>query len=158
MILVCLEFWGQFDVKHVKNWINIGIHLVPGTVRNMTNQTITWTNVYLFEVRSSDICLRSISREKLKISVFDMSMNIPYLRLHNSQGQWVNSLCSSGTIWQHRSGSTLVQVMTCCLTAPNHYPNQCWLIISDVMWYPSEGITMRRSKGTNQYNNVENYI
>ena len=31
-----------------------------------------------------------------------------------------------------RSGSTLAQVMACCLTAPSHYLNQCWLIISKI--------------------------
>ena len=44
----------------------------------------------------------------------------------------VNSLRPSGTIWWHRSGSTLAQVMSCCLMAPSHYLNQCWLIISMV--------------------------
>ena len=29
-----------------------------------------------------------------------------------------------------RSGSTLAQVMACCLTAPSHHLNLCWLIIS----------------------------
>ena len=43
-----------------------------------------------------------------------------------------NSLRPSDVIWQHRSGSTLAQVMACCLTAPSHYLNQCWLIISKV--------------------------
>ena len=28
---------------------------------------------------------------------------------------------------------TLVQVMACCLTASNHYPNQCWRIISEIL-------------------------
>ena len=32
--------------------------------------------------------------------------------------------------WRHRSGSTLAQVMSCSLTAPSHYLNQCWLISS----------------------------
>ena len=32
-------------------------------------------------------------------------------------------------------GSTLAQVMTCCLMAPSHYLNQCWLIISEVQWH-----------------------
>ena len=41
--------------------------------------------------------------------------------------QCVNSLWSSDAIWQHRSGSPLAQVMACCLTAPSHYLNQCWL-------------------------------
>ena len=43
-----------------------------------------------------------------------------------------NSLRPSDTIWRHRSGSTLAQVMACCLIAPSHYLNQCWLIISKV--------------------------
>ena len=46
--------------------------------------------------------------------------------------QWVNSLRPREAIWWHRSGSTLAQVMACCLTAPSHYLNQCWLIISKV--------------------------
>ena len=28
---------------------------------------------------------------------------------------------------RQRYWSTLVRVMACCLTAPSHYPNQCWL-------------------------------
>ena len=43
-----------------------------------------------------------------------------------------NSLRPRDTIWRHRSRSTLDQVMACCLTAPSHYLNQCWLIISKV--------------------------
>ena len=40
------------------------------------------------------------------------------------------SLWPSDAIWRHGSWSTLVQVMVCCLTAPSHYLNQCWLIIT----------------------------
>ena len=47
----------------------------------------------------------------------------------------INSLWSSDTIWCQRSGSTLVQVMACCLTAPSHYLNQNWLIIREVNWH-----------------------
>ena len=57
----------------------------------------------------------------------------------------VNSLRPSDAIWRQWSGSTLSQVMVCCLTAPSHYLNQCWLIISYVPWHSSEGITIRRS-------------
>ena len=42
-------------------------------------------------------------------------------------------------IWWHRSGSTLAQVMTCCLIAPSHYLNQCWLVIGEILWHSSEG-------------------
>ena len=38
----------------------------------------------------------------------------------------VNLSWPSDAIWRQRSGSTLAQVMACCLTAPSHYLNQCW--------------------------------
>ena len=49
-----------------------------------------------------------------------------------------NWLWPNDTIWQHRSGSTLAQVMACGLTAPSHYLNQYWLPISKVMWHSTE--------------------
>ena len=36
-------------------------------------------------------------------------------------------------------GSTLVQLMACCLMAPRHHLNQYWLIISEVLWHSPEG-------------------
>ena len=50
-----------------------------------------------------------------------------------------NSLWPSDAIWCQRSGSTLDQVMVCCLTAPSHYLNQCWLIITKVLQHLPEG-------------------
>ena len=35
--------------------------------------------------------------------------------------------------------------MACCLKAPSHYFNQCWLIISKVQWHSSEGNFTRDS-------------
>ena len=35
----------------------------------------------------------------------------------------INSLWPSDAIWRHIAGSTLVQVMACCLTATSHYLN-----------------------------------
>ena len=52
---------------------------------------------------------------------------------------YLNSLWPSDAIWRQGSRSTLVQVMACCLTAPSHYLNQCWLIITKVPWCSSEG-------------------
>ena len=34
-------------------------------------------------------------------------------------------------IWWHASGSTLDQIVVCCLVAPSHYLNQWWPIITD---------------------------
>ena len=71
---------------------------------------------------------------------------------------WLTHCGPSDAIWRQRSGSTLAQVMAWCLTAPSHYLNQCWLIISKVLWHSSEGIIMRRYEDTNQLNNIENTI
>ena len=49
----------------------------------------------------------------------------------------INLLWLSDPIWRLESGSTLVQVMACCLTAPSHYLNQCWHI-SKVQRHSSE--------------------
>ena len=65
-------------------------------------------------------------------------------------GTYINSLWPSNTIRRQGTLSTLAQVMACCLMAPSHYLNQCWLIISKVMWHSSEGIIMRRSEDTDQ--------
>ena len=56
---------------------------------------------------------------------------VNYSIMYIFQLTWtINSLWPSGAIWQHRSGSTLAQVMACCLMAPSYYLNQCWLIIN----------------------------
>ena len=60
----------------------------------------------------------------------------------------LNSLWPSDAIWQHRSGSTIAQVMACCLTGSSHYPNQCWLIISKDLW----GNLTRDTQTINYYN------
>ena len=64
----------------------------------------------------------------------------------------INSLRPSDTIWRHKSGSTLAQVMACCLTAPSHYLNQCWLIVSKVQWHPSESNFTRDTSATSPWN------
>ena len=45
-----------------------------------------------------------------------------------------NSLEPSDIIWQQKSGLRLAQVMACCLAAPSHYLNQCWLVMRCVLW------------------------
>ena len=53
----------------------------------------------------------------------------------------INSLWPNDAIRGRRSGSTLAQVMACCLMAPSHYLNQCWLITSKIC------IIHRRTRG-----------
>ena len=78
---------------------------------------------------------------------------LPYVRVivFDAQDITRSMLNSSGptdAIWRWRSWSTLVQVMACCLTAPSHYLNQRWLIISKILWHSSGDIIIR----------FENYI
>ena len=60
-----------------------------------------------------------------------------FVSLNKLLGKWwscwqFNSLGPSDAIWRQRSGSTLVHVMACCLTAPSHYLNHWSLRSSDV--------------------------
>ena len=92
----------------------IALRLMP---LNLTNENLTWVQVLAW-------CPQETSHY----------LNQWWTRSPTSYGinrlHWVNSLRPSDAIWRHRSGSTLVQVMACCLTALSHYLNQCWLIIS----------------------------
>ena len=57
---------------------------------------------------------------------------------HEPEVLCLNSLRPSDAIWRQWFWTTLAQVMACCLTAPSHYLNQCWLIIRGVLWHTSE--------------------
>ena len=73
------------------------------------------------------------------------------------------SLRTSDALWHPRIWWTLVQVMACCLTAPNHYLNQCSPIISEVPWHYhlqlqdyKENLKITISKGTlNHYKTTD---
>ena len=64
----------------------------------------------------------------------------------------LNPLWPNDAIWRHRSGSTLAQVMACCLTAPSHYLNQFWLIISKIQLHSSDGSFTRDTSVINDEN------
>ena len=74
-------------------------------------------------------------------------------------GHWqhINSLRPSDATWQHESGSTLAQVMACCLMAPSHYLNQCWLITKGVLWHSPESNFTGNAQDITLKNEFENY-
>ena len=53
-------------------------------------------------------------------------------------------------------GSILAQVMACCLTAPSHYLNQCWLI-SEVLWHSPGNNFYMSAQATILHNEFEIY-
>ena len=69
--------------------------------------------------------------------------------LNSWSPQAINSLWLCDAILHHRSGSPLVQVTACCLTAPSHYLNQCWLNISDGQWYSHKSNFTRDTSAIN---------
>ena len=80
------------------------------------------------------LCLFWLQEQQIE-SPFYLFMFI--LAAGNAQIRPLNSLGPGDAIWHWRSWSTLIQVMACCLTAPSHHLNQCWLIIRKVLWHSS---------------------
>ena len=48
--------------------------------------------------------------------------------------------------------------MVCCLTAPSHHLNQCWLTISQVQWHSSECNFTRDTSAVCHWNKLEKYL
>ena len=75
--------------------------------------------------------------------------------------QWfdfkINTLSPSHVIWRQGYMSTLAQVMACCLTAPSHYLNQCWLMISEVLWHSPDSNFTENAKDIYRWNEFEIY-
>ena len=54
---------------------------------------------------------------------------------------FMDSLWPGDAMWWHGSESALDKVMVCCLTAPSHYLNQCWLIVKGILWHSNNNLT-----------------
>ena len=93
---------------------------------------VLWSEV--FQRRS--LAARLCEDTQLQLGVINLTKNMKSIKKTHNR---FNSLRPSDTKWWHRFGSTLAQVLAWCLTAPSHYLNQCWLIISNVQWHSSEG-------------------
>ena len=98
--------------------------------------TCCWTNIRvasdlkLYDAHETIVMLtqrthKSISHKRWM--QFCCCFGLPWL--------YFNSLWPSDAIWRYSSMSTLARVMVCCLTAPGHHLNQCWLMISEVLWH-----------------------
>ena len=62
-----------------------------------------------------DVIMGVQSIHPLQLLSFDLHFQL--------QTNWLNSLLHSVLIWRHGTGSTLAQVMACCLTVPGHLLN-----------------------------------
>ena len=78
---------------------------------------------------------------KFQSNTIILKSNLVALWLHKIRWKAIlllNPLWPSDAIWQDGYGSTLAQVMACCLMATSHYLNQGWLIITGVQWHSPE--------------------
>ena len=86
----------------------------------------------------------------LTLATFNLSgWESEFLVLSTLFSKVINSLWPNDAIWRYRSRSTLAHVMACCLTAPSHYLNQCWLILSKNQWHSAEGNLIKNSSPFN---------
>ena len=47
--------------------------------------------------------------------------------------------------------------MACCLMAPSHYLNQCWLFFNEILWYSTKGSFTGKPQNIYPWNEFENY-
>ena len=112
-------------VRHRSHWLWCGGGVSAGkwmSVFSRWSQSVCQSINFVFPWHSLHCSTnRNISGAWFLYGAIDLNM-------------YINSLWSNDAIWRHRSGSTLAPAMACCLTAPSHYLNQCWLIIQ---WDPA---------------------
>ena len=75
--------------------------------------------------------------------------------VYTEQGKLIH--CGLVTLYGDIFGSTLAQVMACCLRAPSHYLNQCWLIISGLLQHAYQSNFIGCVREFNLQHELENY-
>ena len=122
-------------------WVLIIVAITPlAVLKNLLQMYKTNIN--------KNISLSEMQHRSDQFEIYTVSLN-KYIRDQFWTPTPMNSLWPRGTIWRQRSGSTLVQVMACCLTAPSHYLNHCWFIINKVQRHSSYGNFTRDTSATN---------
>ena len=108
---------------------------------------------YLVDFRWSDGCITNTVMVVLYGVLYNKAMwHAKITTTVDLASKGSNSLRLSDTIWQQRFGSTLAQVMACCLTVPSCYLIQCWFIIIKVQWHSAEGNFTKDTPASNHWN------
>ena len=123
----------------------------PGDTRS---QSISGHRVDVFLAEYSSVSTRRAESVCPPLSFYDYQ-TIQHQAILKLLKFKINSLWPSDAIWRHRSGSAWSPVMACCLMAPSHYLNQCWLVSEESCgmhqraishWVPQLLICMMRLK------------
>ena len=78
--------------------------------------------------RASNV--ESVSMTRCHHVYWSVLMNMKLINKYKQKGHNSHHLTLCSLMTPYTYDLTLAQVMACCLTAPSHYLNQCWLIIS----------------------------
>ena len=101
-----------------------------------------------FIVLTVNNCSTSITNQpKKQNDLFKYTVSCWHRRLSNWH-LWIPSVRMKpwyrlGIPYGDRFGSTLAQVMPCCLMTPSHYLNQCWLTMRSVFWHSPKSNSTR---------------
>ena len=137
------------NMQQLSHYPNQCWFIVNGTVRNKFQWKLNRnSNIFVNENALENVICEKVgilSKRRWDTGTGTVPGQQPWRICVNGLHETINSLWPSDVIWQQKSGSTLAQVMASCLTAPSHYLNQCWLIISKVLWYLSEHIMIKKN-------------
>ena len=132
-IRICFVWYREWDLYWKQARASFPAQLERATLEADLIPLIQWRHPLLSE---------STLTEEMMVQSHEISFSFtdPLDQVMTSKRflQYINSLQLSDTIWWHKSGSTLAQVMACCLTASSHYLDQCSFIINKVQWHSSE--------------------
>ena len=133
--------WTSIDLCHLDPKDHISVRYIPlyifwlGQLVNDSGLACWWFPGYTDPATQTyqSICL-CWTTQALTEAGSDPTNSTLYSVHENA----INLLRTSDALWWQRIGSTLVQVMAWCLTAPSHYLNQCWLLTNGVLRHSNE--------------------
>ena len=134
------QIWhnGISGLKNSSSFISL-----PQNHRESPGILVQWCSMWYISLKQSSLIPCIISSDLSDINILDHTLfcfiidtfiqMVVLIPTCSSILILVNSWWPSDTIWRQRSGSTLAQVMVCCLKAPSYCLNQCWLV-RNVVW------------------------
>ena len=124
-------------------------------------EAIIWTNGNLFSAGSLGKTFSKILINTQQLSFTEMDMM--YVEMLSAKLQpfflGLNVLAHCGLVMPHGDIIwTLDQARVCCLEAPSHYLNQCWLLIIGALQNSPKSNFMVKAQSTILYKKFEKYI
>ena len=136
--LVSSSWWVVQHIVSQKLFLALQSQVAPGKKWKKNTNALCCTermNFFIYEHILSYFSKESFLKRQVKLFSMKCMEDIQVFDVAD------NSYADQKSKWCHMAteivdiGSTLAQAMDCCLMAPNQYLNQCWLIISEILWH-----------------------